>query len=169
MKHNRYASTAFAASMVGALLAGFAITAQANDIALPEPLALRKIMQGLEKNMQLMADGIAREDWPLVEKIAPRIADHPQPPFIEKMRIMGFVGAHIGKYKAYDGSIYEHAQAVGKAAKSNDGHGAMLMFRKLQTSCDNCHNEFQKPFVAHFYNSNDASARPTVGAKGAAP
>jgi hypothetical protein len=43
------------------------------------------------------------------------------------------------------------------------------MFRKLQESCDNCHNEFQKSFVAHFYNSNDASARPTVGAKGAAP
>lgn len=162
-------TTAIAVSMIGALLAGLATTAQANDIALPEPLALRKIMQDLEKNMHLMADGIAREDWPLVEKVAPRIADHPQPPFIEKIRIMGFVGTHIGKYKAYDGSIDEHAQAVGKAAKSKDSHGAMLMFRKLQASCDSCHNEFQKPFVAHFYNSSDAPTRPTVGAKGAVP
>lgn len=169
MNHKRYVSTAFAASMVGALLTGLATTAQANDIALPAPLALRKIMQDLEKNMHLMADGIAREDWPLVERIAPRIANHPQPPFIEKMRIMGFVGTHIGKYKAYDSSIDEHAQAVGKAAKSRDSHGAMLMLQKLQTSCDNCHNEFQKPFVAHFYNGSDVSARPTVGAKGAAP
>ena len=63
MNHKRYFATAFAVSMIGALLAGLATTAQANDIALPEPLALRKIMQDLEKNMHLMADGIAREDW----------------------------------------------------------------------------------------------------------
>ena len=154
---------------IGTLMAMIGAMTWADDSTDTPPLALRKIMQDMDKNMHIMADAISQKDWPLVARIAPLIADHRQPPFIEKMRIMGFVGTHIGKYKAYDGSIYEHAQAVGKAAKSNDGHGAMLMFRKLQESCDNCHNEFQKSFVAHFYNSNDASARPTVGAKGAVP
>ena len=72
------------------------------------------------------------------------------------MRIMGFVGTSVSKYKAYDGSVVEQAQAIGKAAKSNDVQGTELMFRTLQASCDSCHNEFQKPFVAHFYGKKDA-------------
>ncbi len=154
---------------IGTLMAMSSAMTWADDGTETPPLALRKIMQDMDKNMHTMADAISQKDWPLVERIAPLIADHRQPPFIEKMRIMGFVGTSISKYKAYDGSVAEHAQAVGKAAKSNNVQGAELMFRTLQASCDNCHNEFQKPFVAHFYNSNDASARPTVGAKGAAP
>ena len=154
---------------IGTLMAMIGATTWADDGTDNPPLALRKIMQDMDKNMHIMADAISREDWPLVERVAPLIAEHRQPPFIEKMRVMGFVGTSIGKYKAYDGSIYEHAQAVGKAAKSNDSQGAMLMFRKLQTSCDNCHNEFQKSFVANFYNSSDVPARPTVRAKGAVP
>jgi hypothetical protein len=35
MNHKRYFATAFAVSMIGALLAGLATTAQTNDIALP--------------------------------------------------------------------------------------------------------------------------------------
>lgn len=72
------------------------------------------------------------------------------------MRIMGFVGTSISKYKAYDVSVVEHAHAVGKAAKSNDVQETERMFRTLQASCDNCHNEFQKPFVANFYGKKAA-------------
>jgi hypothetical protein len=129
MNHKRYFATAFAVSMIGALLAGLATTAQGNDIALPEPLALRKIMQDLEKNMHSHGGCHLAKDWPLVEKIAPLIADHRQPPFFEKMRIMGFVGTSVSKYKAYDGSVVEQAQAIGKAAKSNDVQGTELIAR----------------------------------------
>ena len=45
------------------------------------------------------------------------------------------------------------AQAVGKAAKAKDGQGVILAFQKLQTSCYNCHSEFRKPFVEHFYGA----------------
>jgi hypothetical protein len=128
----------------------------ADDSTDTPPLALRKIMQDMDKNMHSMADAISQKDWPVVERIAPLIADHRQPPLIEKIRIMGFVGTSIGKYKAYDGSVVEQAQAVGKAAKFNDAQGTELMFRTLQASCDSCHNEFQKPFAAHFYGKKDA-------------
>ncbi len=43
-------------------------------------LALRGIMKDLGTNMQVITDGISREDWALIEKTAPLIADHPQPP-----------------------------------------------------------------------------------------
>ncbi|MCK9213130.1 cytochrome c [Rhodoferax sp.] len=116
-----------------------------------EPLALQKVMKDLGKNMQVITDGISREDWALVEKTAPMIADHPQPPMSEKMRIMGFMGTNMSKFKTYDGETHDQAQAVGKAAKAKDGQGVISVFQKLQTSCYSCHSEFRKPFVEHFY------------------
>ncbi|MFA5372182.1 MAG: cytochrome c [Sideroxydans sp.] len=121
-----------------------------------EPLALQKIMKDLGKNMQIITDGISREDWELVEKTTPLIANHPQPPLSEKMRILSFVGTNMAKFKAHDGETHDQALAVGKAAKARDGQGVTLAFQKLQTSCYNCHSEFRKPFVAHFYGRTGA-------------
>ncbi len=59
-------------------------------------------MQDLGKNMQAITDGISREDWELVEKAASQVADHPRPPFGEKVRILGFVGTNVSKFKGYD-------------------------------------------------------------------
>lgn len=154
-KHTRTAKK-IAMGAIGTLMAMIGAMTWADDGTDTPPLALRKIMQDMDKNMHSMADAISQKDWPVVERIAPLIADHRQPPFIEKMRIMGFVGTNIGKYKAYDRSVVEQAQSISKAAKSNDVQGTELMFRTLQASCDSCHNEFQKPFVAHFYGKKDA-------------
>lgn len=133
-------------AIYAACLALFAIGAQAD-----EPLVLQKVMRDLGSHMQLITDGISRGDWELVEKTAPLIADHPQPPLAEKMRIMRFMGSDMGKFKAHDSETHAQAQAVGKAAKAGDGAGVILAFQKLQTSCYDCHREFRKPFVNHFY------------------
>ena len=137
-------------------LVAFALLGAAGGASAADPLVLKKIMKDLGRNMQVITDGISREDWELVEKTAPLIADHPKPPFGEKLRILGFVGTNMDKYKEYDGETHDHAQAVGKAAKAKDGPGVILAFQKLQTSCYNCHIEFRKPFVAHFYGKRDA-------------
>ena len=141
---------------IGTLMAMIGAMSWADDGTDTPPLALRKIMQDMDKNMHSMADAISQKDRPLVERIAPLTADHRQPPFFEKMRIMGFVGTSISKYKAYDGSVAETAKAVGKAAKTNDAKEKELMFRTLQASYDSCHDAFQQSFVAHFYGKNDA-------------
>ena len=122
-----------------------------------EPLALQQIMKDLGKNMQLITDGISREDWERVGKAAALIADHPQPPLAEKMRILRFVGTRMGKFKAYDGETHDQALAVGKAAKVRDGQEVIISFQKLQTSCYSCHSEFRTPFVAHFYGNETAA------------
>jgi hypothetical protein len=129
----------------------------ATGVQAAEPLILQKVMKDLGRNMQTLTDGISREDWELVEKTAPLIADHPQPPMTEKMRIMSFMGANMGKFKSYDGETHDQAQAIGKSAKAKDGQGVILAFQKLQTSCYNCHSEFRKPFVEHFYGKKDAA------------
>ncbi|HRK77307.1 MAG TPA: cytochrome c [Thiobacillus sp.] len=138
------------------LLAASCLFFAAGGAHAAEPLALQKIMKDLGKNMQLITDGISREDWERVEKTAPLIADHPQPPLAEKMRILRFAGTNMGKFKTYDDETHDQAKALGRAAGSKDGPGVILAFQKLQTSCYNCHSEFRKPFVAHFYGNRDA-------------
>lgn len=125
----------------------------AEQLPAGEPLALQKIMQELGQNMQTITDGISREEWQLVAQTAPLIADHPQPPLSEKIRILAFVGKDMAKFKAYDGETHTHAVAVGTAASAGDGVGVIQAFQKLQTSCFNCHSEFRKPFREHFYGT----------------
>ncbi|MBZ0106675.1 MAG: cytochrome c [Sulfuricella denitrificans] len=139
------------------LLVSSCLLFAASSVHAAEPLALQKVMKDLGRNMQIITDGISREDWELVEKTAPLIADHPQPPFGEKMRIMSFVGTNMAKFKAYDGETHDQAQAVARTAKTRDGQGVIIAFQKLQTSCYNCHSEFRKPFVDHFYGRKDAT------------
>ena len=114
-------------------------------------LALRGIMKDLGANMQVVTDGISREDWALIEKTAPLIADHPQPPMSEKARIMSFAGSSMGKFKGYDEVTHEAALSLREAAGKQNAQAVIAAFQALQTACYNCHRDFRKPFVEHFY------------------
>jgi len=141
------------------LVAGLALAAAPapapadTDAPAPKPLALRSIMQELGRNMQLITDGIAREDWALVEKTAPRVADHPQPPLSERLRILAFAGTDAGRFKAHDGNTHAAAQALAESASAKDGEATILAFQQLQRACFHCHREFRQPFVEHFYGA----------------
>ena len=157
MRFQRRFQTPITIGMAGALLAGASAGCLADDGATnAKPLALRTIMQEMGKNMQIVTDGISRGDWELVEKTTPPIADHRQPPDAEKARIIGFFGAEMGRFKAYDTETHDHALAMGNAAKAKDGRAVILAFQQLQTSCYSCHTTFRKPFIAHFYGKKDA-------------
>lgn len=120
-----------------------------------EPLELQRVMKELGKHMQTVTDGISREDWDTVARIAPLIADHPQPPLTEKMRIMVFMGSDMPRFKAFDGKTHEAAEKMAKSAQEKNGQKVIDSFHKLQSACLSCHQEFRAPFVAHFYgNSN---------------
>lgn len=133
------------------LVSSACLTLAATAVQANEPLALQKVMKDLGNNMQIVTDGISREDWLLVEKTAQFIAAHPQPPAAEKMRIMSFIGTSMGKFKAYDGEVHDAAEIMARAARNKDGQGTINAFQKVQTACFNCHSEFRKPFVEHFY------------------
>lgn len=116
-----------------------------------EPLELQKIMKNLGQHMQEVTDSISRENWEAVAKTAPLIADHPQPPLTEKMRIMAFMGTDMSKFKAFDGKTHEAAAEMAKSAQEKNGQKVIDSFHKLQSTCLNCHQEFRRPFVMHFY------------------
>ncbi|MEQ1532004.1 MAG: cytochrome c [Sideroxydans sp.] len=124
-----------------------------SDAQATEPLELQKVMKELGKNMQIITDGISREDWALVAKTAPLIAAHPQPPVSEKMRIMKFMGPEMSKFKAFDGETHEAAHGLEHAAHERDGQKVIAAFQQVQTTCLNCHQTFRGKFVEHFYGT----------------
>lgn len=125
------------------------LTALAANAA--EPLAFQGVMKDLGKHMQTVVGAIAQEDWELVEKTAPLIAAHPQPPAEEKARIIGFMGGNMGKFKSFDMQTHEAAHELQHAAHEKNGIQVIAAFQKLQTGCLGCHQAFRKPFVEHFY------------------
>jgi len=132
-----------AASLVLSMLASAAQAA--------EPLAFQGVMKDLGKHMQTTAGAIANEDWELVANTAPLIAAHPQPPAMEKARIMSFMGTNMAKFKDFDMQTHEGAHELMHAAHEKNGVQVIAAFQKVQLSCLNCHQAFRKPFVEHFY------------------
>lgn len=116
-------------------------------------MALKKIMKDLGVGMQAVTGGISMEDWPLVEKTAPLIADHVQPPMAEKLRIMAFMGTDMGKFKGYDTEVHMAAESLEKAAKAKDGEAVISAFNAVQKACYGCHRDFRKQFLQHFYGT----------------
>jgi len=116
-----------------------------------EPLAFQGVMKDLGKHTQTIAGAIAYEDWELVERTAPLIAAHPQPPATEKARIISFIGSDMGKFKAFDMQTHEAAHEIEHAAHAKDGVKVIAALQKMQTACLGCHQAFRKPFVEHFY------------------
>lgn len=119
-----------------------------------ESLALRKIMQDMGKNMQAITDGISREDWALVEQNAVLLADHPQPPLGEKIRILMFAGSHLSRFKAYDSKTHEAAKGLAEVATNEDSYGVIQAFAELQKTCLDCHQTFRQTFLQHFYGAH---------------
>ncbi len=116
-----------------------------------DSLELQKIMKDMGKNMQVIVDGISREDWKLIEKTAPLIADHPQPSLGEKIRILAFVGTDVSKFKGHDEKTHEAARILGESAAREDGYAVISDFSALQNTCLMCHQRFRKSFQEHFY------------------
>ncbi len=127
---------------------------RAGEAAEARPQELRKIMQDLDRNMRGITDAISRKDWALVAKIAPSIAEHPQPSVAERMRILSFMEADASAFRAYDGKTHHAARALEQAASRRDASGVVSSFAGLEDSCSACHKRFRKPFVEHFYGKD---------------
>ena len=91
---------------------GFQLPAWAGDATQIEPLALRKIMQELGRNMQAITGAISQEEWVQVVQLAPKVAAHPEPPLTEKMRILAYLGADATKFRNFDAQTHEAALAL---------------------------------------------------------
>jgi cytochrome c556 len=151
MQHRHRFRAFLAAIAISSLLVGNWSLGWADEDDKAKSLALRTIMQDMSSNMQAVTAAISREDWEAVATAAPLIADHPQPPLVEKMRILRFVGTNADKFRSHDKKTQQAAQALQQAAARSDGYAVIAAFATLQDSCLACHQSFRKPFVEHFY------------------
>jgi len=151
MQYPRHITIYFMVKFISVPLAVICSQTWADDGDKTKSLALRKIMQDMGKNMQAITDGISREDWESVARAAPLIANHPQPPLTEKMRILSFVGSDAGKFKGHDEKTQMVARTLQEAALRGHGEAVIASFATLQSSCLACHQSFREPFLKHFY------------------
>ena len=134
-----------------------ALPVASSTVNAAEPLMFQSVMRDLGKHMQTVTGAIAHEDWELVAKTAPLIAEHPQPPLTERMRIMSFIGSNMDKFKEFDTQTHEGAHEMEHAAIARNGVQVINAFQKVQTSCLQCHQAFRAPFVEHFYGNKPAA------------
>ena len=151
MKNQHFSKKIFAITAVSVLSVCICTPALAEKSTGIKPLELRKIMQELGKDMQAITDAISHEDWARVANIAPRIAEHPEPSAIEKMRILTHIGTDAGKFESHDEITHLAARALEQVALRHDGLGVIAAFANLQNGCLACHQSFRNPFVEHFY------------------
>lgn len=137
--------------VVTAVILGSTVSLLAFQAGAEEPMELRRIMQDLGEDMQAVTDGISREDWRLVAETAARIAEHPQPPVTEKVRILTFIGSDVARFRGFDEQTHQAGKALEQAAEREDAQAVIDAFATLQTACLGCHQAFRRPFVEHFY------------------
>jgi cytochrome c556 len=118
-----------------------------------KPLALRSVMERLGRDMQSATGAISKEEWAAVAELAPKIANHAEPPASEKIRIVSWLGSEAGKFRSFDKQAHEAASAMGEAAKRRDGQAVIAAFSRVQQSCLGCHQSFRSSFVENFYGS----------------
>ncbi|MCD6681312.1 MAG: cytochrome c [Burkholderiaceae bacterium] len=138
------------AALCAALL-GLAVLPAARADEATKPMALRGVMKQLGKDMQAVTAAVSLEDWARVAELAPKIANHDQPPTMEKLRILGWLGADAGKFRGFDGQVHDAATAMGDAAGHGDGEAVIAAFAQVQQGCLGCHRNYRKAFVDHFH------------------
>ncbi len=146
----RSAALAVMAAAGMTLVASFPAAAQD---APSEPLALRKIMRDMGRDMEAVTRAISAEDWDAIAALAPRLADHPQPPPGEKVRILTFLGGKAADFRAHDQRVHDAALALQKAAAGREGASVIGAFATLQGACLGCHQAFRPSFVEHFHGT----------------
>ncbi|GAA4415753.1 hypothetical protein GCM10011450_13330 [Advenella faeciporci] len=116
-------------------------------------MALRGVMEQLGDDMQAVTGAISHEDWALVAELAPKIANHAEPPAEERVKIITWLGAEASKFRGADLKVKEAATEMAEAAKQADGLDVIAAFSKTQQNCLACHQSFRQSFIKKFYEN----------------
>lgn len=118
-----------------------------------EPLVLRSVMAQMQADTQAAGDAIARQDWASAASHADKLAHHPEPPALEKVRILTWLLTDAMTFRNYDLQVKSAAAQLRTAAQQQDGVAAARDLARMQQSCDGCHNSYRAKFLAHFYGT----------------
>lgn len=105
---------------------------------------LRFIMQDLGGKVRDIAEGISREDWHIVNRLALRIAEHPKPPMNERVKLLAHLGSEAKNFQRLDSAAHDSAMTLSAAAARSDGDAVIAAFGELQRACYSCHKLYRK-------------------------
>jgi hypothetical protein len=104
-------------------------------VTLPKPLALRKIMQELGRNMQAITGGFRRRNF-----YAPKVAAHSH-------RLLKKCATSALMHQAFDAQTHEAALAMPAEQRRQGGDPIAHVQESFGLP------PFRKPFVEHFYGA----------------
>jgi len=128
--------------------------AESTSTSFKKPLEIQKIMLKMGMEMHNISDAISAEDWPIIEKSADFIANHPKPPMTERMKIMRFLGTEAIQFKANDKKTHKAAGALAYAAAQKESSTVNKAFGVLQQTCLACHQAYRAKLQDYFYGQH---------------
>lgn len=141
----------FGLAMAMALDAGGAWAASAAQPA--EPMALRGVMQQMERDKLAAGAALGQQDWAELATRAGRLAHHAEPPLTEKVRILGWLLTDAPAFRNHDVQVKAAATDLQAAAQKKDAAAATSALQRMQQGCDGCHNSFRDKYLKRFYDT----------------
>lgn len=119
------------ALLVVALFAGIAATVAPND----PKITTREVMKAKLESSQKVLEGIATENFVTVSTHAQKL--------VALSQVAGWQARQTPEYKQYTAEFRRHAEALQKAARSENVDAASVAWFQLTISCVNCHRHIR--------------------------
>lgn len=108
-----------------------------------DPLSLLGIMRGLESSMTRLHAGLWVEDFDEVAAAARAVAEHPQVPPEERIRIQSILGPDFPAFVTTDRTVHDAGIRLSERAMQRDTSGMLDALAQLQEACVSCHTSFR--------------------------
>jgi len=112
------------------------------------PLTLKQVMNGLEKDMIALNRAVYVQDFAGIEKYARMIAQHPQPMKAQRKKIIKHLDERAERFQGYDLEVHSAALQLADAALAQSPAQISQLALQVQAGCYGCHFEFQKEISA---------------------
>ncbi len=107
-------------------------------------VSLKVIMQGLLDDTKMITEGIFLENYPMIEKGAKQIAQHPKVPMETRKKLLKALGSEMGQFKGFDMKVHHTAVSIAQAAKDNNMETILSNYHQLIDGCQYCHESFKQ-------------------------
>lgn len=123
--------TVLSGVLVVALFASIAATVAPND----PKITTREVMKAKLESSQKVLEGIATENFVTVSTHAQKL--------VALSQVAGWQARQTPEYKQYTAEFRRHAEALQKAARSENVDAASVAWFQLTISCVNCHRHIR--------------------------
>jgi cytochrome c556 len=118
--------------------------AAAADLGAPSGTAsLKAIMQGLQASMATLHLALWLEEFEAVAAAAREVADHPQVPAAERLRIQSVLEDDFAAFAAADRRVHDTSLRLRDAALQRDTAAVLSALADVHVGCVACHTRFR--------------------------